>query len=451
MLATDEQMMANPQASEIDAKVESQAPPHPPADGRFADTEVLRRRKRDTAIETDRRKRLVSDIIHRQGHSREMFSQVWPRVRGIRFSKHKVKRVLKRIVRQQQQLEEQQRAALPQPVQLQIAQPPQQPPVAHPQQPEQQALDPILEEMARHALAPQHGMAGMIARALREHGLHFANDIDDIDVVVVVRDEEAVQIEAAIAASMDTYAAETQCQICISNDAGDAARSFTGKCDHRCCSRCAERHIEAQLASVGPVVRCIGKGCALPFDPAIVNAACDRARLANFHKSQQMGEFIVSARGGNDTIAYEPCPECSTWSPFVSSDDSAESTIRCMNMTCATMWCRRCKQRAHPHKQCADVVLAKALQADVEFVSKTTKACPSCHIPIHHFRNHGCHHMKCACNADFCFCCLAKWQDNHSMCRCTIWCNERCGCGVCPYCKSGLPCRECAGCEACRL
>uniref|UniRef100_A0A8C3EZQ5 E3 ubiquitin-protein ligase parkin n=1 Tax=Chrysemys picta bellii TaxID=8478 RepID=A0A8C3EZQ5_CHRPI len=93
---------------------------------------------------------------------------------------------------------------------------------------------------------------------------------------------------------------------------------------------------------------------------------------------------------------------------------------------CGFVFCRECKEEYHDG-ECSTLVSSQeaigyvidehaAMQArweeaSRETIKKTTKPCPSCHVPVE--KNGGCMHMKCPqaqCRFEWCWNCGLEWN-----------------------------------------
>ena len=78
------------------------------------------------------------------------------------------------------------------------------------------------------------------------------------------------------------------------------------------------------------------------------------------------------------------------------------------------------------------------------------KNCPKCNGGVVHYRNHGCHHIGFGggcCGHHWCYVCRGPFP----CAKCSLMCNDHCGCLLCPDCRPGLPCANCWGCPSCRV
>ena len=96
-------------------------------------------------------------------------------------------------------------------------------------------------------------------------------------------------------------------------------------------------------------------------------------------------------------------------------------------------------------------------EATIDLLQRTSKPCPFCHVPISHYKGHGCHHIKpgggCpSCHRHFCYICLHEYNGGCAN-RCPLFCNDNCGCPPCPDCRPGNSCNNCDGprgmCQVC--
>jgi len=100
----------------------------------------------------------------------------------------------------------------------------------------------------------------------------------------------------------------------------------------------------------------------------------------------------------------------------------------------------------------------KIQEAEAErAIRESSKPCPNCGTAITHYYKHGCHHIMpgsgCpACGHHFCYLCLGPHPCRQRP-RCPVFCNDSCGCPICPDCRPGVPCANCdsGGCPACNV
>ena len=87
---------------------------------------------------------------------------------------------------------------------------------------------------------------------------------------------------------------------------------------------------------------------------------------------------------------------------------------------------------------------------------RTTRPCPRCGLRVSHYKDHGCHRMRCgnsACAFRFCYICLSEVRPDRtdpddetletSTCRCPPFCRPDCQiCTPCPECTDGKRCAQ---------
>ena len=180
-----------------------------------------------------------------------------------------------------------------------------------------------------------------------------------------------------------------------------------------------------------------------------------------FTRSRQMEPFLQSATLVGVVAKEEMamCPFCNTWARGHVGDGKGGLVARCPSSTCATLFCVSCKELAHAGRSCEEASgTAKAKEDAVSsaYLVKVSKPCPKCTMPITHYKDHGCHHMKCSnlkCEHKFCYVCLtARGNDGDFTvrCRCPVMCDDTCKCPPCIDCAPGKPCRNCSGCSVCK-
>lgn len=125
--------------------------------------------------------------------------------------------------------------------------------------------------------------------------------------------------------------------------------------------------------------------------------------------------------------------------------------FRCTSATCGVVFCGHCNRDYSPDHVCE----VRDDMATVAEVARTSKRCPSCNAPVSHYRDHGCHRIRCGnpgCTHRFCYVCLHEVYpddddpDDEALevqtCRCPPFCpaNGSCGCLPCPDCANSRPC-----------
>ena len=266
------------------------------------------------------------------------------------------------------------------------------------------------------------------------------------------------------------YEAMPECPMCAEKVERLHAVSFT--CNHKICMTCLDNMILTTLKSTAAIVKCpccragdehadapesacVPKKAWQLIDPWLYHiasrtetilSASHSLALERFQKSKQILFFA-----GEDQIyggdKYKSCPACKTVTCALFQHGSI---ARCLNPTCAMLFCPRCESPSHLGRTCEQAMnleRAKVDKVTEAAVSKTSKYCPNpyCKTPITHFHKHGCHHITCRCRTTFCYLCLKR------DCHCGIWCDDECGCPQCLECKPGAPCSLCSGdCNSCK-
>jgi len=118
------------------------------------------------------------------------------------------------------------------------------------------------------------------------------------------------------------------------------------------------------------------------------------------------------------------CPSCNRFInlDLVEAQDTTE--LICI---CSAGLCINCKTLAHPGTSCADNKLEMD-ENDKTFMLQARdagwKQCPGCSAMIELV--HGCNHITCACDHEFCYRCLAPWGgDQCSSGQCDVWDEDR--------------------------
>ena len=147
------------------------------------------------------------------------------------------------------------------------------------------------------------------------------------------------------------------------------------------------------------------------------------------------------------------CPHCRQ--RIVGTPNHLDALIvRCTRAECGAVFCNRCGRDWSPMHACDQRCLSTDA-ASLEEIRRTSKACPACGVSITHYREHGCHRIRCAnpaCKHRFCYLCLKKVLSSEEdpedealdspTCRCPPFCarDGSCGCPPCTYCRPGHPC-----------
>jgi hypothetical protein len=94
-------------------------------------------------------------------------------------------------------------------------------------------------------------------------------------------------------------------------------------------------------------------------------------------------------------------------------------------------------------------------EKDEMFAISSSIPCPKCSSRIQHFRNHGCHSIRCSiCRVEFCYVCgieTSTLNMDYASHLCPIFCSEKCTCLPCEICSPGKKCPICFGCDVCNI
>lgn len=328
-----------------------------------------------------------------------------------------------------------------------------------------------------------------------------AQDMDDVERIFIVSDLVSPEAAAFVAINLlhnETIArvinesfimeeaarhreeALPECPICADHKEKLFRTSYA--CSHEVCWDCLCSAIDVSLSSNGNTVRCPccpfavaaddvqASGSAeiqcIPvkafgfidpflFGQALKSHGTDKRTpkqaliCERFVRSGQMEPFISVEMSDKPPVK---CPFCDSWAIGRVGGDLV---ARCPNASCASLFCAQCKSAAHVGHTCEEamgVARAKMDEKSEEYMRKVSKECPGCGAQITHFRDHGCHHIKCGnCHAEFCYNCLKPYGSGESRCTCPIFCNERCQCLACDECRTHKSCHTCSGrCPVCR-
>jgi hypothetical protein len=167
----------------------------------------------------------------------------------------------------------------------------------------------------------------------------------------------------------------------------------------------------------------------------------------------QLDPFFPPHGGMYWTNIATKCPHCRQ--RIIGSPSPNNPSIRrCTNAICGAVFCGTCNRDWSDHHFCPadraeDLTSAAA-------ISSTSKPCPKCRAPVTHYRDHGCHRIRCgnpSCTQRFCYICRAEVRadvddpDDEALetqtCRCPPFCKAdgSCGCQPCPDCRPNHPCQ----------
>ncbi|KAK5164724.1 hypothetical protein LTR04_001645 [Oleoguttula sp. CCFEE 6159] len=171
-------------------------------------------------------------------------------------------------------------------------------------------------------------------------------------------------------------------------------------CQHEYCFECLEELFRTSMTdeSLFPP-RC----CRQPI-PLDTVATCLPAHLVATFETKKV-EFETVNR------TYCSSPTCSAFIPAQAIDGDVATCQGCSTRTCTI-----CKGAAHS----GDCPNDEALQQLLETATTAGwQRCQSCRRFIE--LNHGCNHITCICNAQFCYLCGVPWKT----CACPQWDKER--------------------------
>ncbi|KAH3762893.1 hypothetical protein Pelo_5194 [Pelomyxa schiedti] len=202
------------------------------------------------------------------------------------------------------------------------------------------------------------------------------------------------------------------CLVCEENP---ACQPLNLTCGHRLCQPCFLQYLQVALETGAFPCRCpeckTGAPAATGMDlyqsyiePTVVISFCEdsannmlnwgRDNPKNFavrFNAQQLPAMIQQAPGTQNMRCS--CPKC--LSAIIGSEGpDVEPRVRCVNPTCATLFCRVCKVGWHFGSTCQQLQERAAQaagrdEATQELLRRTTKRCPGCGAGITHFKDHG--------------------------------------------------------------
>eukprot|EP00808_Paulinella_micropora_P003652 g29504.t1 len=219
-------------------------------------------------------------------------------------------------------------------------------------------------------------------------------------------------------------------------------------CEHRFCKSCIENTmnlIMKQRKWPGQCP-CEHKAEKIRFITAEILAAVSAGEVS---APDLAGRFLfqqISAAEPGFSGVTCPVASCGSMSLV---HESQGACLLCRDSS--QMMCWKCSIPWHTGLTCAEYQARFRDQDDKTqaLIRSTSKPCPNCSAPTSHYREHECHHIRpgtgCpSCHHHFCYVCLQSsglsWVKR---CTCPVFCDQTCGCPICPDCKPGRPCSLC--------
>ncbi|KAF7671550.1 hypothetical protein GT037_010362 [Alternaria burnsii] len=199
-------------------------------------------------------------------------------------------------------------------------------------------------------------------------------------------------LSATCCSCLDMHAARNMLQLPCRDDGDVEAHAYCRECLTRLfeCSITDTSHFPPRCCSkIIPIFNCI------PFLPSAV--------FSRFVAKREELEMADRTYCSNRT--------CSNWIRPASIVADIATCAECAQKTCVT-----CKNERHDGLCSEDKDVKKLMRIAK---AKRWKTCPKCKEMVELER--GCFHIKCRCQYEFCYTCLAKWRT----CKCPLWDERR--------------------------
>ncbi|CAB4489698.1 unnamed protein product [Rhizophagus irregularis] len=202
----------------------------------------------------------------------------------------------------------------------------------------------------------------------------------------------------------------SECLICYETEDRDF-RKITSKCSHRAvvCVECVNKHIKNQSNEKQILeIPCPTKGC---------KKKMERHDIKNIATKQVFEAYDELAY----KIAIQRIPEfrwckapCGAGQIHIGKDEAP--IVICEG--CGAHSCYKHEVAWHTGQTCKeyDESIKQSDFATADYISRETKGCPGCSIPIE--KDGGCDHITCTkCSHEFCWLCLYKHPSHKPTCR----------------------------------
>ena len=208
------------------------------------------------------------------------------------------------------------------------------------------------------------------------------------------------------------------CPVCLDDSDSD---EFTcmNSCGHLVCNRCWKEYINAAIES-NQDIKCPEFGCQATVDLVTLLYFAGVCKWISY-----VNRKIETKVALDDTMKFCPTPDC-TWVAQCKGGhlEAGEGhffdtpTVFC---GCQGVWCYVCTERAHWPASCQaflsfnkfDQTMPQHIfdgEGNFYKVDVFVKRCPFCRVLIE--KEDGCNYMHCICGKEFCWRCLAVWN-NH--------------------------------------
>ena len=194
------------------------------------------------------------------------------------------------------------------------------------------------------------------------------------------------------------------------------------KCQHKLCYNCLKKYIENLIneGKVNSEALCCPE-CKIPLDPSLIQHIVTPQcwdKITFFSLNNLLSKPFNKIKG-----KMIKCPKCE----LISEANNNMFIISCPN--CKTEFCIFCLKMHDTNSTCAEYKAweEENSQGDKLFnkIIKEKenehkyKQCPSCKEMIE--KSEGCNHMKCKCNAEFCFLCGILYLGKKPQCSCPLF------------------------------
>ncbi|KAK9833366.1 hypothetical protein WJX84_001950 [Apatococcus fuscideae] len=150
-----------------------------------------------------------------------------------------------------------------------------------------------------------------------------------------------------------------------------------------------------------------GRDCSAAVPAALVTEVSDPKQREKYHL-YSLRSFVED----NQKLEWCPAPGCENAVESLLDTSNEAMDVTCK---CGSSFCFNCKEEAHRPVDCETVkkwvIKNSAESENLNWILANTKPCPKCKRPIE--KNQGCMHMSCSqCKHEFCWLCLASWQEH---------------------------------------
>jgi len=186
-------------------------------------------------------------------------------------------------------------------------------------------------------------------------------------------------------------------ECCICYDMDNQFKSPTSTCSHKndICERCIILHLDNQIRSTAVNIKCLKKDCNEHF-----NTKDDFRYIQLYNRWNAIQLLFYTQKDPN--FRWCSKPDCGNGSL---TDDSLNYFVcdKCGQKTCIY-------HRTEMHFGITCKAFDEMIkEKDITLLNSLYKKCPTCQSHIEKYE--GCDHMKCRCGYEFCFLCLADYNE----------------------------------------